>query len=437
MTPTRPEGADELAKTLTVTQATGLALSIVVGSGLLVLPGLAYAQAGGAAIYAWITDALLVVPLLVVFAYLGAHFPSAGGIAGFVQAAFSRRAGAVTELLLLGTFSLGIPAIAITGGYYFATATGSGRIGAYLGTMALLALAGVVNYPGARVSGRLGQVLAFALVGLLAGATALALLLGDRTVGAGVAGVESWPLAIGSLGLVFFAFTGWEMLSFTAEEYRRPKRDFPLAVGLSFVTVVGLYLAIAFAVQLTVAPGDPHLASAPIAAMLASTLGGPAGAAVSVLSVLIIAANLVGACWAASRLVFASAREGLLARRLSRLDPETRAPQAAVVTVVVVFGLIASVHFLGVVSLATLLGLAGQNFFILYGLSALAYLKLVRSRRAKAFGAAALALSVLVMGTFGWGLLYPAALMLAGAILLALRGGNHAPTRATLGASRV
>ena len=208
-------------------------------------------------------------------------------------------------------------------------------------------------------------------------------------------------------------------------------------MGLSFVTVVGLYLAVAFAVQLTVAPGDPRLASAPIAAMLASTLGGAAGVAVSALSVVIIAANLVGACWAASRLVFSSAREGLLARRLSRLDPDTRAPRAAVVTVVVGFGLIASVHFLGVVSLATLLQLAGQNFFILYALSALAYLKLVPTRRAKAFGAGALALSILVMGTFGWGLLYPGGLMLAGAVLLSLRCERGVRTRAPLSASRV
>src|SRR5207244_9184141 len=50
----------------------------------------------------WILDAALVVPLLVIFAYLGARYPSAGGIAGFVGAAFGRRGGAAAEVLLLG-----------------------------------------------------------------------------------------------------------------------------------------------------------------------------------------------------------------------------------------------------------------------------------------------------------------------------------------------
>jgi amino acid efflux transporter len=85
---------NRLVKTLTLAPAVGLAITMVVGSGLLVLPGLAYLEAGSTAIYAWIISALVSVPLLVVFARFGATFPGAGGIAGFVQQTFSRRAGA-------------------------------------------------------------------------------------------------------------------------------------------------------------------------------------------------------------------------------------------------------------------------------------------------------------------------------------------------------
>jgi amino acid efflux transporter len=196
--------ASELSKTLNVGQAVGLAISIVVGSGLLVLPGLTYQQVGGSAIYAWIVDALLVIPLLVIFAYLGANFPGAGGIAGFVQAAFSRPMGAATEVLLLGTFSLGIPAIAVTGGNYFAMAVGGGKLFALITTLGLLMFAGMVNYLGAKVSGRLQQVLSYSLAGLLILTALLALWLGDRTAGTGVAPMEDWMLAVPALGMVFF-----------------------------------------------------------------------------------------------------------------------------------------------------------------------------------------------------------------------------------------
>ncbi|URN12316.1 APC family permease [Streptomyces radiopugnans] len=122
-----------------------------------------------------------------------------------------------------------------------------------------------------------------------------------------------------ALGAVFFAFTGWEMLSFTTEEYANPRRDFPRVVVISFLVVTTLYVLLAWAVQTRLAEDDPKAASAPIHAVVSAAAPGLAWV-VSVLGVVIIAANLVGAVWAASRLVMSSAREGLLPRPLARLS---------------------------------------------------------------------------------------------------------------------
>src|SRR5512142_3259382 len=118
---TPPKG---LSKTLSLPVAVGLAITVVVGSGLLALPGLAYEAAGGAAVYSWLISAVIIIPLLIVFAYLGARIPGAGGIAGFVQAAFSRRVSIPVEFILLGAFAVGGPAMVITGMNYFALAVG-------------------------------------------------------------------------------------------------------------------------------------------------------------------------------------------------------------------------------------------------------------------------------------------------------------------------
>ncbi|URN12315.1 hypothetical protein LUW77_13395 [Streptomyces radiopugnans] len=61
--------------------AVALAITIVVGSGALVSPGIAYHQTGQAALYAWLVAAAVTVPLLIVFARLGADLPGAGGVA--------------------------------------------------------------------------------------------------------------------------------------------------------------------------------------------------------------------------------------------------------------------------------------------------------------------------------------------------------------------
>ncbi|HEX6289365.1 MAG TPA: amino acid permease [Herpetosiphonaceae bacterium] len=422
--------SSELAKTLTIGEAIGLAISIVVGSGLLVLPGLAYQLSGGAAIYSWLLNALLVIPLLIIFAYLGANFPSAGGIAGFVQAAFSRPLAAATELLVLGTFSLGIPAIATTGGNYFSLAINGGTIGTIIGTLGLLALAAIVNYQGAKISGRIQQILSFSLVAILGIAALAALIFGDHSVGTPVAPLSMWQAALPSLGLVFFAYTGWEMLSFTAEEYRNPRRDFPIAVSASFIIVILLYLAIALGIQLTLSPQDSALTTAPVARMLGAVLGSVSEKVVALIGVVIIATNLIGATWAASRLVFSSAREGLLPRVLAEVDPRSRTPRPAIALVITIFTIVAVTHFLGIVTLGQLLQIAGQNFFILYGLSVIAYIKLASNLWFRLFGLVSLALVMVTMGTFGWALLYPLALILLGLLLVRRRTARVQPVHA-------
>lgn len=412
---TRPS----LTKTLTIGQAIGLALSIVIGSGLLVLPGLAYEQIGNAALYAWLIDALLVVPLLIIFAYLGAHYPSAGGIAGFVQAAFGRAGAAIVEILMLGTFSLGIPAIAITGAQYFAVLVGDDRL-TLPAALGLLLLAGGVNLLGTQLSGRFQQILTFTLVGLLGLVSVVSLFFGNWHNGTGLPSPSQWSASFPLLGLIFFAYTGWEMLSSTAEEFRNPRRDFPLTVIGSFLLIVLLYLLMALAVQFTLSPTNPYLKTAPLAALLFPIFGLWSGKIVAALGAGIIAANLIGAIWAASRLVFSSAREGLLPATLQRLHPTSRIPHIAVYTVITLFSLIVLLHF-GFLSLSVLLQLAGQNFFILYGLCVIAYIKLVQTWPVRLFGFATLLLTLFVMSTFSWGLLYPLALATFGFLLYRLR----------------
>ena len=404
-----------LRKVLTVSQAVGLALTIVVGGGLLVLPGLGYRNAGGAAIYAWLLDLALAAPLLIVFAKLGGRWPSAGGIAGFLQNAFSRRFAAASEVLLIGTFGLGIPAIALTGGHYCAALLNEKNAAVPAAALLLLA-AGAVNWRGAGVSGNIQRTLAFALCGVLFFAAVAALIFGDYSSGTGFApafSAETWRDALPAAGLVFFAFTGWEMLAFTAEEYRNPRRDFPIAVGLSFVVVAVLYLLVASAVQLTLPRDDPQTAAAPLSALLSNVAGAAGGFFVSAVAVVIILANLIGAVWAASRLVFSSAREGLLPEFAAQLDSR-QTPRVAVGWCVGVFIAVLCVHAAGLLDLDDMFRLAGQNFFLLYALSVAAYLKTADTLPARALGIAALLVSAAMTGVFGPEMLYPLALLAVG-----------------------
>ena len=108
----------ELVKTLSATRGAGLMLNIVVGAGLLALPGLVVESVGDHALWAWAVCAIVAMPLLTVFIIMGRRFPNAGGIAHFSEMAFGSAAYIITSFILLGAVAFGLPAIALTGGYY-------------------------------------------------------------------------------------------------------------------------------------------------------------------------------------------------------------------------------------------------------------------------------------------------------------------------------
>jgi amino acid efflux transporter len=64
---------------LNTTRGTALYVGAILGPGLLLLPGLAAAQAGPASILAWVALLALSGLFATVFAALGRRLPSAGG----------------------------------------------------------------------------------------------------------------------------------------------------------------------------------------------------------------------------------------------------------------------------------------------------------------------------------------------------------------------
>ena len=217
----------QLNKALTLSHTVGLAITMVIGGGFLVLPGLVYQQTGSSAIYVWLLDSLLIIPLLAIVAKLGAKHPSAGGVAGFMHTVFLDW-GMATEFLLIGTMGVAIPAIALIAGQYFAILLNNDDI-AFECAVILLLTATVINWYGVTVSAYIQRILAFALCSILLAVALTALIFGDHTQGIKLAPMlspETWADALPATALVFFAFTGWEELPAISEEYQNPKRDF-------------------------------------------------------------------------------------------------------------------------------------------------------------------------------------------------------------------
>lgn len=390
-----------------------LMLNIVVGAGVLTLPGLAVQAAGGAALYSWGLCALASIPLLLVFIMIGRSHANAGGIAHVADHAFGRLGYAIASFLFLGAVVFGLPAIALAGGHYLALQLplSPGWLAALLLVLATLSQLASPHFA-ARLSAVIALCVLLAIVAIII---------------VGLTGLEIRPalaripppspatltLAIGPFMMVFFAFTGWEVAAGTSEEFANPSRDVPLAMGLSFGIVVLLYGLMAFIVQSYDLSGAHEAALADI---LRQRLGSLGGQLMAWLAGLIVLANLMGAIWAVSRMVFSLTREGIVPLP-AYVDQKGR-PLLAVACVLACLMGVLTLDGLGLLSIAHMLQLAGQNFLLLYGIAALALLKIGTTPMARWIASCALLVTLLLIWGTGTMLLYPLALIAAAALLV-------------------
>ena len=394
---------EQLGRTLTVYSGSAILLNIVIGAGLLTLPGLAVKEAGSDAIYAWLICAMVAAPLVAVFIILGRLHPNAGGVAYYAQLAlgsFGRRAAA---FLLIGAIIFGLPSIALTGGHYLASVfPGSPFL------YALLLLLGSI-LPHLAGGDRAGNVMA-----LLASGIIVAMIF---FIGIGFFSIKpsstlappmliDWSRALAPFAMLFFAFTGWEIGAGIAEEFIHPKRDYPIAMALSFVVVTGLYVAVAYVTSRTDLAGNWE---APFVLFVKPTLGEYGAICVAIIAVIIVFANLSGALWGVSRLVYSLGRDEVLPKSLAATTggKPLRAVGVTALALITVLG----VYGLGVMSLDVMIGVAGQNFLILYGLAAVSLFLLSTSLPVRLLAGFVITVVIGFLSLQGIKLLYPIGLI--------------------------
>ena len=407
--------------------ATAMSVTIVVGAGLLTLPGLSYAQAGRLGHLPWLLMSVLMLPLLAVFAFFARRHPSAGGVVGYIRLSLGLRLGAASEAIVIGTFSLGLPAIALIGATYLqqtlpglpvaVTAIGMVTIGLLFGMFGL------------RVSGAIQTAIATLIVlGLLGLCAGYWLHAPSDTgpdvfppAGNGVLPMDALLGVLSALPLVLFAYTGWEITAFLAEDMRDPARNLPRSIWASFVIVTLLYVFVAWTVA-SAATADDGWRLAPIARLAESWLGVAGLRLTGIIATLLILANVTGAFLSTSRALFSAGRDGLLPQALAQVDGRGL-PVRAMLTGWVLYVVVILVTQTSGLGVETLLQLAGQNFFVLYLLAAVGYTRLQQRTGPRLLGLVAILLVLAMMSLF----ILPGVLYCGALALLGLWGARKVP----------
>ncbi|HOO63236.1 MAG TPA: amino acid permease, partial [Synergistaceae bacterium] len=241
-----------LRKEITLLKGIVLAVSMIIGSGLLGLPGLALELGTPQeALGGWICIALAMIPMLYIFMNLGMRYSTAAGLARYAQEAVGGWGGYAVTYLMCGSVLLGMPALASIIAAYVAKFLGLPESCSLLLSVGCIALMVGSNLLGIRATSWVNGLAFVTLLGLFGIMVGENLPYLERGFAAlqefGSEGVSLHPKNLWSIcALLFWAYIGWENLSFGLEEFQEPRKNIPRVYWGSFLLVTLLYLILAF-----------------------------------------------------------------------------------------------------------------------------------------------------------------------------------------------
>lgn len=327
----------DLQRNLGLPSTTAIAIGAMVGSGIFILPGIAYAEVGPAVVVAYLLAGLLVLPAALSAAEMATAMPEDGGSYVYVERGMGPLLGTIAGIG--NWFMLSFKgALALIGGVpylvYVAPELASYILPIALGLAIIFT---VINIVSTKSTGGLQ----FAIVGIMVLAMAYFVLVGipsvDTAQTEGSFNIASKGI-LAATGLVFVSYAGVIKIAAVAEEIKNPAKTIPRAMIGSLVLTTLFYVLIvyvAIGVAPDLAPGGGFVPDngqeVASLAYAAEAIMGEFGAIIIVFAALLALASTANAgLLSASRFPFAMARDGLVPTRFARLHSHFKTPILAV-----------------------------------------------------------------------------------------------------------
>jgi APA family basic amino acid/polyamine antiporter len=327
-----------LRRSLRLPHASAMVIGTIIGASIFVQPsevtGAVPSVAG--VFLVWVVAGLLTLFGALVCAELASALPRAGGVYTFLTEAWSPAVGFLWGWAMFWTMHSGIiAAIATVFARYLAYFTPLGDAGTKAVAIAVILALTAVNYLGVRhgsllqtafTAGKLAAVLVMIVVGFTLGARLPEHFTGGETPLAAIPIRDALPALVAGL----FAFGGWHMVTYTAEETVDAERTIPRALVIGTLTVTAAYVALN-AAYLYVLPLPAVAQSTRVAADAADALLGRGGGTVMAAVVMFSTFGAVsGIVLTGPRVYYAMARDGLVFRWIGRVHARFQTPHIAI-----------------------------------------------------------------------------------------------------------
>lgn len=315
---------------------TALGLGAIVGTGIFVIIGEAIELSGPAIIVSFLLAGITCVFSALSYSELASTIPVAGSAYTYGYATLGELAAWILGWDLILEYGVSVAAVAVGWGGYLqdlldsvlglslpdAVAGPPGEGGAVnlpavalvLGVSALLAY-GVKESARANtgmVVFKVAILLLFVVVGLFSfdGGNL------EPFAPSGFGGVES------AAAVIFFAYIGFDAVSTTGEEAKKPARDLPIAIIGSLTIATILYIAVALTAVGLASQKELEGSAAPLTDALraGSGIGSWAGDLLSLGAMVAITSVVLTVLYGATRIIFTMARDGLFPRGFAKLN---------------------------------------------------------------------------------------------------------------------
>lgn len=299
----------------------------MIGSGIFALPAIMVAAVGNFAPWMMLFGALLILPLVFVFAALATRFDNNGGPPIYVHSAFGPFLGFQSGWTRFASGVVAVAANTHVAVAYLAVLIPplndpSLRTWAVIG---FIAFTTIVNLVGMRTSVRALGIMTAVKVAPLLILVVVGLLTRDPLIGLNLPQFSEFE---GVVLLTFYAFMAFENGNFAAGEMRDPKRTIPLALVTTLAAVTLFYMLVIWAYA-SIAPQANGNESALAAA--ASALVGQAGViAISLAAAFSIGANSLSGGIVTPRMTYGMGEQGTLPRIFAHVSRRFQTPDVSI-----------------------------------------------------------------------------------------------------------
>jgi len=334
--PTKPAEAGSLPRSLGLVGVLTLSIGAMLGSGIFVLPSLAFKITGPGAVLAYVVAGLVVLPAVFSKAEMATAMPSAGGTYLYIDRAMGPMLGTIAGfgVWFSLTFKSAFALVGL-GAYLTLFFEVEGRL-VGLGIAVLLI---ALNIIGVKQSVKFQTILVASVGALLIG------FIGFGAPSVDTAAFEpflpngNWSV-LSAAAVVFVSYAGVTKIASIAEEVRNPEETIPRGMFTSIVFMMLLYPAVV-GIMIGVTPATELASTTTPMANAAEAFGGQTGQRIMAITAIIALISMANAGLIASaRYPFAMARNQLAPGFLKVVGKKSGAPTASIVTTGVVLGLL-------------------------------------------------------------------------------------------------